>query len=1228
MLNYNSIHVVHKSTCVNDILIVIFTEYLGVTQCSMYSKEINKPITILVVTLLIRIISAAVYYVIPDDSSQYANRSFTLQHYIDNSQEYFRSHTQLYFSPGKYYLQDDLVVQNVTKFTISGNRSVLICNNSSLGIIINNVKSIMITNIELKHCGKVYDVHTDLNKHRIDKQFSWRGAIFINHSTAVVIHNVSVMVSAGVSGMIVINSKSKFTIVNYSVLVTCEQFNLTSGMLFYNDDCSATSVTYAATNISHKTIGLCNNSIALVLLMVQEEYGITFNVYNTSFSHLHNSNVMYYYGKSCGNNNNKNVVTFKNCQVKYNSGNSHLNMFYISIHSEDYTFLHVREKDTKQCNRRNIINFRNCDFVNNLNMNSLIYVNLKNCLGLNTIVDIRNSYILNNSNVAFFMSNCQAKTFWQVSLIVNMMFTYISFNRHNGSASLISLKNAVMKLMEIVIIKKNQYKKTAIIQLHFSILKFLSQSNISENRARYILQSNEGSYYLLEEGATVNIINNIVYSVFHNALSFDNNLQEICWFQFVSKEGNLDKDVREGIKLDFKIWLKNKYIIPKIPTHQSTFLTSRNCSWLSDTAFQTTSSHIVYQKVITSSGRRAGSKQMKKVPSRLCHCLNTTSYDCTERELGEIFPGQTLKTHLLMDPSIPSKSTNATINVKNDRLPRNSCAIKNGLEMLQTGSSHSCIQYNYTVWHIGKYTKCELYLSTEDMLEVFYITIRPCPIGFSLHSTRRTCDCDTILNMHDLSITSCNLDDETILRPANSWLSGSTVNGSHTYRVTLSCPFDYCLPHPSHLNFSDPDTQCQFSRSGELCGKCKKGLSTVFGSSRCKKCSNMFLFIIIPIAIAGFVLVAMLFIFNLTVTNGKINTIIFYANIININHLIFFPKHNSPLYIFLSLLNLDLGIETCFYDGMDDYVKSWLQLLFPIYLLVIASLIIITSRYSVRIQRITARKVLPVLATLFLLSYTKILRTIGSVLFWYSEVTRLPSKNTTLVWSVCTSIPLFGVRFVVLFIVCSVFFLIVLPFNGILLFSRKLTYFKFINRLKPLLDAYHGPYKDKVPYWVGLQLVIRKIVFGLSAFNKDVNFLAASILFGILFCIHGVVNPFNSKFLNIKEALILLNLLAIHITAFYNSSDGTDSLEIIKYLILTAAIYFVIIFLYQCLMMVINKKIFVSLKSLLNQKKWKLCKKQSSNNQEPHKATELRMAVPNVTYDYKDFQEPLLALST
>ena len=137
------------------------------------------------------------------------------------------------------------------------------------------------------------------------------------------------------------------------------------------------------------------------------------------------------------------------------------------------------------------------------------------------------------------------------------------------------------------------------------------------------------------------------------------------------------------------------------------------------------------------------------------------------------------------------------------------------------------------------------------------------------------------------------------------------------------------------------------------------------------------------------------------------------------------------MYTFISLANLDLGIELCFYGGMSDYTKMWLQLTFPVYLIFIATLLIIASRYSTTIQRLTARRgrALPVLATLFLLSYTKVLLTVSNVLFSYTSITHLPNNHTTLVWSVDTSVPFFGVKFTILFIACLILFLILVPFN-------------------------------------------------------------------------------------------------------------------------------------------------------------------------------------------------------
>ena len=205
----------------------------------------------------------------------------------------------------------------------------------------------------------------------------------------------------------------------------------------------------------------------------------------------------------------------------------------------------------------------------------------------------------------------------------------------------------------------------------------------------------------------------------------------------------------------------------------------------------------------------------------------------------------------------------------------------------------------------------------------------PCPAGFVQQNG--ICTCDPILDTTLLQITKCDINHQTVLRPAASWLSAVTINDSHNYHISPHCPLHYCLPQSSQLNFSTPNSQCQFNRDGILCGQCQQGLSTVFGFSHCQHCSNIYLLLIIPIGLAGLLLVLLLFILNLTVTDGDINGFILYVNIISINSHLFFPQYNNftnIFYVFISLVNLDLGIPACFYNGMDDYAKMWLQLVF------------------------------------------------------------------------------------------------------------------------------------------------------------------------------------------------------------------------------------------------------------------------------------------------------------
>ena len=238
----------------------------------------------------------------------------------------------------------------------------------------------------------------------------------------------------------------------------------------------------------------------------------------------------------------------------------------------------------------------------------------------------------------------------------------------------------------------------------------------------------------------------------------------------------------------------------------------------------------------------------------------------------------------------------------------------------------------------------------------------------------------------------------------NIWIGLSNYS-NETEFVIQDCPFDYCTEKPVNISLSSPDgadEQCAYSRIGKLCGMCQEDLSLVFGSSRCHQCSDNYISLLIPIALAGIALVAFILLLNLTVATGTIHGLIFYVNIVTANHSLFLPLSSSNfLTVFISWLNLDLGIETCFYDGMDSYGKFLLQLAFPTYVFVLIGIIIVLCEVSKKFANLLGnRNPVAALCTLILLSYSKLIRTIITAL----QFTYLDYPNGSHGSSGCTSI--------------------------------------------------------------------------------------------------------------------------------------------------------------------------------------------------------------------------------
>ena len=139
----------------------------------------------------------------------------------------------------------------------------------------------------------------------------------------------------------------------------------------------------------------------------------------------------------------------------------------------------------------------------------------------------------------------------------------------------------------------------------------------------------------------------------------------------------------------------------------------------------------------------------------------------------------------------------------------------------------------------------------------------------------------------------------------------------------------------AELNYLLQDAQCRYNRTGILCGSCPDGKSSVLATSECKDCSSLWLFLVIPFAVAGLLLVFVVHYLNLTVTMGTVSGLIFYANVIQDFSVSLLSVHPVPgltpvLQVFLAWLNLDFGISTCFYRGMGAFGKTILQGVFPI----------------------------------------------------------------------------------------------------------------------------------------------------------------------------------------------------------------------------------------------------------------------------------------------------------
>ena len=565
-------------------------------------------------------------------------------------------------------------------------------------------------------------------------------------------------------------------------------------------------------------------------------------------------------------------------------------------------------------------------------------------------------------------------------------------------------------------------------------------------------------------------------------------------------------------------------------------------------------------------------------PVRICFC-EYDQPDCDyQPPTKEVMKGETFHQKLIavdhVNHTVHAVTIHASLMFKESGL---------GEGQLDQRTRNHCTSMNYTVYSPHPSEQLVLYANGPCKNAVYsqsriniHFKMCGCPIGFQpveSEVTNCVCECSTeLVNC----ISDCNQQNETLVRNSSCWITdyfslNETASGLH-YVVYQYCPYDYCFPPESRIEINlnvkyGADAQCTNHRSGTLCGICKTGFSLSLGSSQCIKCPaywrGLTVTYLILVLLGGIVLVALLLCFNLTVAVGTLNGIIFYANIMAANGAVLSFETPNVISVFLSWMNLEMGINFCLYEGMDTYWKTWLELAFPTYVIVLVVMVVFLSEHYTKFARLIGKKnPVATLATLILLSYTKFLRTVIAIFSF--AILEYPNDLLKRVWLPDATIKYLSGKHIALFITAilillagTVYTALLFSWQWLLLHQNKKVFYWVRNQsLRIFLEPYHAPYNFTHRYWTGLLLLIRVAIYIIiSVINQSndpsVNHLATGTVMICLLISKGLLEKskrvYKQLVVELIEVMCYLNLSLFSIAKVYILKAKNDTNDVAMY---------------------------------------------------------------------------------
>ena len=535
-----------------------------------------------------------------------------------------------------------------------------------------------------------------------------------------------------------------------------------------------------------------------------------------------------------------------------------------------------------------------------------------------------------------------------------------------------------------------------------------------------------------------------------------------------------------------------------------------------------------------------------------------------------------------------------------------------------------------------------------------------CPIGFEFNDVMNNCTCDNIFKklkfqpVCKISSHLFNNNSNPLSTISRYYLAGwigliNLTSGTTVFGAAKSCHL-FCYLDSIHNLFlingtdikitnkdlTDAVPLCTTNRRGPLCSQCSPGYSVVFGSIQCSKCSNWWLLTILVYLVAGPLFIYLLYALRLTLTTGTINGIVFYAQMLvtynqfNLRSRNFISVFYSISNGLISLLNLSINFNypICLYNGMTEVWKFALNLVFPIYLMMIVVLLIIISRYSVKLSNEISQSSIQVLVTVVHLSFSSFLISAQNV-YTYSIIHLNTTDVPLHIWLRDGTTEYGSGSHLALIIMTSlIVWPILIIYIGMLLFGRLVMR---INRLReylrPVYEAIHAPYKDNREFFFSAQLLIVLLSYILYCQVHEEHFSSFCMFAVMILIIYtfsaALFPPYKASWLNYLNLIILIITLLIALLIWYlffiSDMDGL-MLAFNSGTVLILLIFFVVLIGHVLWVRGKLKKLNLYLKA----RYYALC--QNSKRIFPPKKKQLWLNIEDSFFDsYSETREPLLS---